>query len=229
MHTKLLRSQRNELFIVTKESGLDPTDFAWSEVKTRWHENGQEPVEALTHKPTGYQFVFDRYKGKANPRFTPSSSQVKEVDPGEQGSWQEVFTLFREWLVAVRSEYLEPDLWEQTKTDSRLVAPSLDEVGNEPFSEEEKKRISASIHELLQFVTKTATHTPAQLEFVATRLQHLEEASHRLGRKDWITLAMGTLTNIVVGVALSPDAAKELLRTAGSLLGWIVGNFPLLP
>ena len=40
---------------------------------------------------------------------------------------------------------------------------------------------------------------------------------------------MGTLTNIVVGAALAPEAARELLRTAGALLGWVVGGIHLLP
>ena len=75
----------------------------------------------------------------------------------------------------------------------------------------------------------TAGHTEEKNSFITLRLTHLEDASKRLGRKDWITLAMGTLTNIIVGVALAPDAARELLRNAGALLGWVASGALSLP
>lgn len=132
-------------------------------------------------------------------------------------------------MAVVRREYLEPDLWELAQDDKRLIADNIDDFNNSPFSADEQRRISGAINELREFILSSSSYTESQCQFIEARLQHLEEASKRLGRKDWITLAMGTLTNIVVGVVLAPDAARELLRTAGALLGWIVGSVHLIP
>lgn len=228
MHTKLLRSQRNQIFTATKEAGLEPRDFVWSEVLPRWDQKKHVLIDQITHSPTGYYFAFDRYESDANPRYSPSKDSLAEVDAGRLKSWDHVFLHVKQWVDSLTNEILEPDLWQASLEDKRLVAASIDAVENSPFTPEELQRIQGSLGEIRSFLHSTANYSDEQLRFIDARLQHLEEASARLGRKDWITLAMGTLTNIVVGVALSPDAARELVRTAGSLLGWVVGGLQLL-
>jgi hypothetical protein len=81
------------------------------------------------------------------------------------------------------------------------------------------------------FLIRRAGETAAlqvQLRFINARLAYLEDASKRLGRKDWMTIAVGIVTNIVVGAAFAPDTARELFRMAGQLFGWISSASPLL-
>ena len=227
MHTKLLRSQRNEIFALAKKAGLEPRDFAWSEVEPRWETAGAL-VERITHKPTGYFFTFDRYERDANPVYSPSKQRAAEKDAGRMTAWETVFGHVAQWVSALKDEVLEPDLWNASSDDKKLVAASIDDLDNSPFTHQEQERVAAAIGEIRNFLHSTADYSVVQLGFIDARLRHLEEASTRLGRKDWITLAMGTLTNIVVGVALAPEAARELVRTAGALLGWVVGGVQLL-
>ncbi|OPF62020.1 hypothetical protein [Hydrogenophaga sp. H7] len=229
MHTALLRSQRNHVFAVIKEAGFDPLDFDWSKTSTRWHDNGDSPVEELIHSPTGFHFVFDRFEGRANPRFTPREDRAAELDCGQVDSWEEVRHQLRRWLEIVKNEVEQPDLWVLAKEDKKLVAARIDDIENAPFSLNEQERIRLAVGEIHAFLKSSAEHSQSDLQFIQARLEHLADSSSRLGRKDWITLAMGTLTNIVVGVALAPEAARELVRTAGALLGWVVGNAQLLP
>ena len=229
MHTSLLRSQRNHVFTVIKEAGFDPLDFDWSKTSTRWNDNGDDPVEELIHNPTGFHFVFDRFEGRPTPRFAPREDRAAEMDCGPVGSWEEVRHELRRWLEIVKNEVDEPDLWVLAKEDKKLVAARIDDIENAPFSANEQERIRLSIGEIHAFLRASAEHSQSDLQFIQARLEHLADASSRLGRKDWITLAMGTLTNIVVGVALAPEAARELIRTAGALLGWVVGHVQLLP
>lgn len=218
----LLRSQKNEVFMVIKKGGLEPSDFQWSEVDNG---NGLR----LTHTPTDSYFIFDISNGWWKGRYFPSQSKAAEDFFGHtHTSWPIVLENFESWLSVVRREYAEPDLWAASQQEKKLIAEKIDDLENSPFSETEQSRIAIAVNELREFLIFNAKHSDSQVQFVTTRLQHLEEASHRLGRKDWITLAMGTLTNIVVGAALAPDAARELLRTAGSLFGWVVGNIHLL-
>lgn len=229
MHTELLRSQKNQIFNLIKENDLETSDFVWTKVRTRWPEvNSRFEVETLTHRTSGHYFVFDRYQSDANPRCKPGADTAGELDVGRLKNWPAVLATVRRWLRVLRAEVLEPDLWELAAEDKKLVTAKIEDLDNAPFTPDEQHRIHVAISELGQFLKSTVGQSEANLKFIESRLQHLESASSRLGRKDWITLAMGTLTNIVVGVALSPESARELVRIAGSLLGWVVGSVQLL-
>jgi hypothetical protein len=226
MKMTLLRSQKNDLFTVIKEIGLDPSDFEWSDTESRWHDTTALQIK---HLPTGYYFTFDSYQGTIKVSYYPSMGGAKETTQNSDESWEKNLSYFKVWAAILHKEYTEPDLWELALNEKKLIAEEIDDLDNSPFTTAEKARLSVSINELQAFLLTSSKHTDAQVQFITTRLKHLEDASHRMGRKDWITLAMGTLTNIVVGIALAPVAARELLRTAGSLLGWVVGNIQLLP
>lgn len=228
MHTNLLRSQKNQIFALANETGIHTQDFAWSKVKPKWDSDKFTLVERITHKPTGYHFTFDRYQNEAHPRYSPSKLSLAEYDSSKCISWEEVLIQVTSWLSILKDEVLLPDLWQASLDDKKLVAASIDDLQNSPFNPSEQKRIKIAIGELRNFLHSTSANTTEQLMFIDTRLKHLEDASLRLGRKDWITLAMGTLTNIVVGTALAPEAARELVRTAGALFGWVVGGIQLL-
>ena len=228
MHTKLLRSQRNQIFTLTSEAGLVPQDFQWIEVEPRWPNRNVNLVDQILHRPTGYQFTFDTIEGDASPRYSPSKEGAWEKVTGRMKTWENVLEHVRDWVSALQNEVFEPDLWRASLDDKKLVATSIDEIENSPFSPTEQQRLKVAIGELRSFLHSTSNQTDTQLRFVDARLKHLEESSSRLGRKDWITLAMGTLTNIVVGIALAPDAARELVRTAGALFGWVIDGVQLL-
>ena len=226
MHTKLLRSQRNAVFEVMSAAGLEPRDFVWSEVPSS--QEADRPVERLTHVPSGYYFTFDKQFGVAGPHYRPSQKEVVETSTGPLQTWEQVLSHVKVWAEILKREVLEPDLWKIFSEDNRLVGASIDDVENLPFTPQEQERIKLAIVELRAFLHATCAHSEAHLAFIDIRLKHLEEASSRLGRKDWITLAIGALTNIIVGAALAPEAARELVRTAGALLGWIVSGVQLL-
>jgi hypothetical protein len=209
-------------------SGLEPQDFLWCEVAPNWDGQKIILVDKITHIPTGYYFIFDRVDGKAFPYYLPSEHAVTVRHAGKCDAWELVLGHVSKWVSVMKKEVLEPDLWKVSFDDKKLVAASIDDVQNSPFNLEEQERVKVAIGELRSFLHTTSDHSEAQLNFIDSRLQHLQDASSRLGRKDWITLAMGTLTNIVVGVALAPEAARELVRTAGSLLGWVVGGIRLM-
>lgn len=220
----LLRSQKNQAYAAIKQAGLEPSDFEWELVSDSWR---------LVHRPTNYYFVFGTTIGVNGPTWSvnyfPAQSMAKEAFGGFHKEWEGVFGVFKTWASILGREHAEPDYWDVSKQEKKLIAEKIDDLENSPFSTAETLRISSAINELREHLITSGVHSESQIQFITTRLQHLEDASHRLGRKDWVTLAMGTLTNIVVGAALAPEAARELLRTAGALLGWIVGSIHLLP
>ncbi|MBI5922153.1 MAG: hypothetical protein HY847_10985 [Betaproteobacteria bacterium] len=221
---ELLRSQKNQAYAAIVDAGLEPSDFRWART------NGSL---RLTHRPTNFYFVFGAENGFHGQRwvisFFPAQSLAKEVFAGYFSEWEKTLRTFKTWVSIIAREHSEPDYWAISQQEKNLIAERIDDLENLPFSSTEILRISSAIRELKEHLLANGTQSAKQIEFISTRLQHLEDSSHRLGRKDWITLAMGTLTNIAVGVALAPETARDLLRTAGALLGWVVGNVHLLP
>lgn len=66
--------------------------------------------------------------------------------------------------------------------------------------------------------------TPEQLAMLKGKLDEIADASTRLGRKDWIMFSAGTITNVVVGAAFSPEAAKALFAALNTHLSWVFQN-----
>jgi hypothetical protein len=221
----ILRSQANEVFRAIQQEGLNPSDFGWSEILS--NQPPELVVSQPTHSATGFYFKFDFDRGSHHATFSPGDgSTTSSVYPAAWGGQLHWCT---QWLRQLHRELEEPDLWSSVTEEKQLVASASSDLENTPFSLEEQQKISLAIAEIRIFLLDTNRFAGPQVQFIEARLKHLEEASRRLGRKDWITLAIGALTNIIVGVALAPDAARELLRMAGGLLGWISSGFPSLP
>lgn len=105
-----------------------------------------------------------------------------------------------------------------------------DNQANEPFAIDERARLSISINEIHLAMAERDDIAPEQLAFIANKLTDMEAAADRMGKKDWINLAIGTLTSTVVTIALDPVAAKALFLAADSALAWLLaGEMRLLP
>ena len=112
-----------------------------------------------------------------------------------------------------------------------LFAGYVDEdVENAPFTAAERHRLAASLEQVRREISARTELSAEQIDFVARKLIEMEAAAERLGRKDWINWALGTLTSIAVTAALDPEVAKLLFRVAGAALSWVVGgSIKLLP
>jgi len=101
---------------------------------------------------------------------------------------------------------------------------------NTPFSTDELKRIASSLENIRLAMNERSDVTPEQLDFISRKLDEMQAASERLGRKDWMNLAIGTLTSIIVTAALASTVAKALLQAASATLSWVFGGIvKLLP
>jgi hypothetical protein len=225
----LLLWQKNQLFQEIHERGLQPSTFKWEEVPS--YPNTQDKVSSLVHIETQFYFTFD-FRGSDDywqARYFPQEEKRKQgLTTCHNG--EATVTAFVSWLEMIKRDVLEPDLWGAIAAEQRLseVAGQI-EGENTPFTREEYDRIGRSLLEIKEYLLTIQDLDAKQRDFIEARFRYLQDAASRLGRKDWITLALGVLTNIVVGAALSPDAARELFRTAGRLLEWLMPGTGLLP
>lgn len=102
-------------------------------------------------------------------------------------------------------------------------------IDNVPFSPQERQSIAESIGRVADKIGADESVSVQQAEALRLELDNLVQAANRVGRKDWILLAMGTLTNIAVTLALSPSAARLLFRLMNDALAWLTAGTRLLP
>jgi hypothetical protein len=104
------------------------------------------------------------------------------------------------------------------------------DASNSRFTTEEVARIGTSMEQILEMVDERSEASPEQLAFIAGKLKYMEAAASRMGRKDWMNLALGTMTSIIVTAAFTPGIAKALLQAADIALSWVFGGgMKLLP
>jgi hypothetical protein len=95
---------------------------------------------------------------------------------------------------------------------------------NVPFTREEAAQIATSLDRIKRAMSERADVTAEQFAFLTRKLADIHAASERLGRKDWINYALGTLTSVVVSAAFEPSARQVLFQTAQAALSWIFAS-----
>jgi len=222
----LLRSQRNEIFRAVQSVGLDPSSFVWqSQISKR---TAELSISVLIHGSTQYYFLFDYLNKKEYAEYSPGDYKHKEEQ--YPGTWPWQIKYVHNWLTYLVREIGEPDLWAAIQQEGGVVgASSISLTDNSMFSAEEKDNIRNGLEEIYNFLLKTHHISEQQSIFLKERLDYLQEASGRFGRKDWKVLAAGVLTNIAIGAMFAPEAARELFRITGQVLGWIFTQAHVLP
>lgn len=99
-----------------------------------------------------------------------------------------------------------------------------DESDNSPFGSDESARIAKDLEKVGAQIADREDVTPQQLAMLKAKLDEIAGASTRLGRKDWTMFSAGTLTNVVVGAAFAPEAAKALFVALNAHLSWVFQN-----
>jgi hypothetical protein len=212
-----------------EEAGLDPGEFSW--------ENRQSTttkgllVPSIVHRPTGYYFLFDAGQGTYRYKavFMPGehSQQDSHYHDSVGGSGFKRYASI--WIEILREELLTPDLWAETATRKTLVEESTaQDTENTPFSADEVKLIFDQLNELFNELLATGAIEQSKEDDLRRRLDYLAESSRRLGRKDWIMVAVATI-QIILAFILSPEASHNLLNGLSSLIQELMNVRPLLP
>lgn len=240
-HAMRLKSDlTNRVLQIIRQAGFQESSFEWVTVKSRRSNDYDVPqlnFKSLGPRPGSFYFTFDWVGANHWIEMSPAPPDEEEVrDYGPQPDRlirkknatlgdKEVLQLFSGWLEALRREIQLCDLWSAISDETALIeAASTAYRHNEPFTEDEKRQISKGIHEIKEHLIQTQRLTAEKQTFVETRLSYLEEALGRLGRFDWLNLAVGVLMNIAVGVSLNPDSVRETFRIAGLLIGKVFGG-----
>jgi hypothetical protein len=227
---RILKSQANAVLSSIQKSDMDPNDFSWT-VRESWvRPPPDDSVSCLVHKGTDHYFLFDlTAEGIHYALYEPG--EEKERDQHHAGDWQTQLRYVRQWLTYLKREIEAPDLWATIGSQSKTLSgiwPN-DKNSNDPFSIEEGRQVKSSLDEIQAYMEATYQLTSTQSMELAQRLSYLGEAAYRMGRKDWLNLALGVLINVAVASAFAPEAAKGLIQFASGVFHWLVGGAVLPP
>ena len=217
------KTQANQVFQILQKHGLPPEEFKWETVPSIYIPYAH--VSKLVHVPTDFYFLFDFRDGKHWCRFSPGEHAM--IDSQFPGGWPFLVGYFETWAATLKKEIDAPDLWAAIANEKVLSETFSADQDNTAFTSDEQARLGKVLFELRHYLLSSSSFTNEQTAYLDSHFKHLEEATTRIGRKDWILLAVGTFTNIIIGIGLQPDIARELFRLAGTLLKWLAVR-PLL-
>jgi hypothetical protein len=217
----LLPSQRNAFFLALRDAEFDPREFAWEE----WQLDGSS-LTALVHVPSqaGYSFAVGRNPRGWIARFSPGLDETETVTTWS--GWANVLQSVPTWLLMLRRELGQTDLWGSLGEAAPLVVASLDDEqdDNRPFSADEQTVVAGRLDEIRRFLEQAHELDQHQKGAILRRLDYLQDAATRVGRKDWRIMAAGVIVNVVIALGLNPPLARELFAFVGTVIRPLLGG-----
>jgi hypothetical protein len=203
MELPLTKAQRNAVFREFVALNIDPRGLEW----TTETDALNSAVSVLKHSSSGFYFK----TSDVGCTWSPSTRGGPPTISGTATVWPQQLAFVRQWLTVLKPELEEPDFREASNQENLASrAATSEETGNRPFTIQEQKFISEQLASVQAAVVGALT--TGQKEALAAGFRYLEESSRRMGRKDWINVAIGTVINIAVGAAFAPEVGRELLH-----------------
>jgi hypothetical protein len=151
------------------------------------------------------------------------------VGAAESGScssctWDQILDAIAEWAREVRYEMDTPDLWaELTRLPEILTAVQGAEAVNAPFTQAEQAEISTRLDVIKEYVSERFELTAAQMSAIEQGLDQVNEASTRVGRKDWMVMVNGTLLSLITSEMVPPHVIQSVFHILIAGIGHIFG------
>jgi hypothetical protein len=210
---RVLRTEKNAVFEFIVQSGLDPSEFRWEEGQFEEiipnYGATYSTASRLRHVPSKFYFSF----GKYYDQFSPGVRNRVEMINLTTERWDVRFESLQTWLARLKEEVEAPDLWLEALQDRQLFQIASESLqSNGQFSPEEKAHVIRELAEVRRLLISAHHLQHHQSEALERGFDYVVQAMDRLGKKDWINLAMGALVNIAVTAAFAPAAASDLLH-----------------
>jgi hypothetical protein len=207
----LLQTQKNEVILIIKESGMNPLEFQLIE--------GRGWLPKVLHTPSGFDFVFSGDSILCSPGAEKVRQEVSRLN------WLGKSEMLRNWLTYLKREFEAPDLWAALAQEQELFSAEPAGAVNAPFNAEEQAQIKRAVDEIRVYITTTYTLADEPLSRVHAKLDYLIDASTRLGRIDWKNILVGALVGLVLQQLIpSGSGFQELIGVAGQLLRHVLGG-----
>jgi hypothetical protein len=241
----LTKYERNSILTAIEESGASTTEFELDVISKPYGSiTGSRPVVSIRHSKSGAffhilpsienverLFYAEGQIGNGDPALTESDKKDRFYAtislgpplPNPMGmnylarcvnAWAEV--------VACESRLYEAtsDLWAELRQSGNLLAVPGENI---MFTVDEQAEISSYIKKLKEDIRSTYKLTAGDMAKVVATLDQVEEASRRMGAKDWLMLFNGAVFSLVVTDLVPPQALQHILLMTFHTLGHLFG------
>jgi hypothetical protein len=211
---ELTKIQRNDIFNAVRGGGLDPATCG---LKTAAHN-----VE-INHASSESRFLIGRRQSDLAYRTKAKIGEETGWKTSSPPKWRNVLNLVQRWSQQV-AEYEEiPDLW-TLKVDLNLLQDASRSIDNSSFTSHERLEISSQLQEIKNYLRATRSLTEEQFGRIEENLNEADDASSRIGRKDWALLLMGTMLTLILSGLIPPDVAQHILTMTLQSIGHLFGG-----
>jgi hypothetical protein len=94
---------------------------------------------------------------------------------------------------------------------------------NDRFTVAEQYQVARQLRMIRESLKQNFNLSAEQMRRVEDRLDEAEDASRRLGRKDWILLFSGAVFSLILADIVTPDVAQHILIITTHGLGHLFG------
>jgi hypothetical protein len=251
----LTKVQRNDLYRSVQKGGLDLGECDLTETYepgrplkmqervslndgTRMLIREGYPVVRITHLPSSSIFTmnvihtsWDRKVG-LQPSYQYVSTIPFEIRTPILVGWTSVIEAVQKWAMTVKRTYVDSDLWEELRRGREfLTIVQRGDSPNTPFTLSEQAEIADQLQEIKEYVKRVYSFSIEQAAHFDERLDAAEDASKRMGRKDWLLLFGGALLSMILSGLAPPEVVQGILTMTAHSLGHLFGHAspPQLP
>ncbi len=153
--------------------------------------------------------------------YSPGSGILKRVKTRYQ-TWENAIIQLQKWLLNLKTELEISDPWEEIKKLRNDINQIHFNSSQEMFTDSERVSMESKIDFLLIEVKKLSLPS-AQ---IISDIGHLKEMTHKISKKDFMLLALGTIAQWVIGNIITPEQSNSVLLLFQTIL---LGAFLLLP
>lgn len=109
-----------------------------------------------------------------------------------------------------------------------LAGAANEDPNNSPFNPEELQRVRESLESLKSQIQRDAFLAPEQFDLLSRKIDEIQSASERMGRKDWINYVAGSLTSLCFTAAFAPEVTRKIFTAANAAFTWLFSTGILL-
>jgi len=159
--------------------------------------------------------------------FSPGKERHCEGAVAE--SFEGVLFPLADWLNCLEREITAPDPWVTISEYSTLakISPATD-TPNTPFTYPELEAIWKGLTAIQSTLLIHAGESRTQQALVNSQMEFLIESSKRMGRKDWLLIAIGSFVRIASAMCLSPEIDRHIFEQLRDAVNGIIHIAPLL-
>jgi hypothetical protein len=211
----LTKKQRNSLLKKLAKAGLDPTQCDLDD---------REHGVWIEHRPTRSVMVANEFSSGRELLLVGKYGDGGQEQQIIDNDWPRVERRFYNWAKAVKELVDTPDLWVALRREKDAFSSTeYRTMSNAPFTADERLRIAEQLREIKVHIIEQYELSGERLSRIEGDLDEVVEASHRLGRKDWLNIFYGVMFTLIVTALLPPDTVQHMIVTVIHGLGDLFG------